>query len=315
MIEVQDLTKYYGKKLAVEAVSFSIAEGEVAGLLGPNGAGKSTIMRVLTGFLPLTSGSAAVAGFDLMQNPLEVKKVVGYLPEIPPLYVEMTVHEFLFFAARLKLVPRPRQAAAVSSVITRCGLAEMAGRRIDHLSKGYRQRVGIAQAIVHDPKVIILDEPTAGLDPQQVQEVRLLIQELAQTMTVLISSHILSEIEAVCDKAVVINRGRLKAVDTVEHLKMLHNQAKTVFHLTFRGAAGRVLTQLQSLTEVSELVEEVGQISDATHCRITCEPTENIGNAIANVVIKNGGNLLRLTPEQFSLERVFLELTKEGPDL
>lgn len=218
MIEAHGLSKRYGDLLAVDRVSFSVQPGEVVGFLGPNGAGKTTTMRMLTGFVPPTDGSATIAGHDIFEDPLAARRAVGYLPETPPLYPEMSVEDFVAYVARLKDVPRAGRRAAVDRALARCGLADVRRRVIGALSKGYRQRVGLAQAIVHDPAVLILDEPTVGLDPIQIREIRALIAELAaekqgeRARTVILSTHILPEVEAICRRVLVINRGR-KVVD------------------------------------------------------------------------------------------------------
>ncbi|MGI9590064.1 MAG: ABC transporter ATP-binding protein, partial [Myxococcota bacterium] len=218
MIEADGITKRYGDFLAVDGVSFSAEAGEVIGFLGPNGAGKTTTMRILTGFLPATDGTARIAGHDIFGDPLEARRAIGYLPESPPLYPEMDVSGYLLFVTRIKDVPRAQRKAAVESAVERCGLKEVHRRTIGSLSKGYRQRVGIAQAIVHDPKVLILDEPTVGLDPIQIREIRSLIAALADpgtsgARTIVLSTHILAEVEAICPRVILINRGR-KVVDS-----------------------------------------------------------------------------------------------------
>lgn len=218
MIEVQELTKRYGDRVAVNGISFTAEEGQILGFLGPNGAGKSTTMRMLTGFLPPSAGSATVAGYDIGGQADEVRRRIGYLPENPPLYPEMTVQSYLTFVARLKGVPRGRVRGACEEAIERMGLADVAGRLLAHLSKGFKQRVGLAQALVHDPEVLVLDEPTIGLDPRQIIEIRGLIRGLSGNRTVILSTHILPEVSQVCDKVVVINEGRVICEDSRENL-------------------------------------------------------------------------------------------------
>jgi ABC-2 type transport system ATP-binding protein len=218
MIEVHDLTKRYGDRVAVAGVSFSVERGHVLGFLGPNGAGKTTTMRMLTGFLPPTSGTARVAGFDVFTQSAEVRRRIGYLPENPPLYPDMTVRSYLTFVARLKGVPRAQVAAARDRAIERTGLGTVFPRLLSHLSKGYKQRVGLAQAIINDPEVLVLDEPTIGLDPRQIIEIRSLIKDLAGERTVILSTHILPEVSQVCDKVVIINDGRVACEDTLANL-------------------------------------------------------------------------------------------------
>ena len=315
MIEVQELTKRYGKKLAVDSVSFFVDAGEVVGLLGPNGAGKSTTMRILTGFLPPTSGVARIDGFDVMERPIEVKKRIGYLPESPPLYKEMRVREYLLFAAALKRVPADRRAAAVDRAVEQCGLDEMARRRIEQLSKGYRQRVGLAQAIVHSPPLIILDEPTSGLDPMQVLEVRALIRRLSQEVTVLVSSHILSEIEATCGKVIIINRGKLVAVASPAELRdRLRRAGEQIVLLEFGGPVDAVLERLRGL-EIVQTVEEIERGERGgrprSMCRVTCRGDRDAPNEVVRCLLEADGALIALREEQPSLEDAFIRLTRE----
>jgi len=218
MIEVQHLTKRYGDLTAVSDISFGVAAGQILGFLGPNGSGKTTTMRVITGFLPATSGTVKVAGFDIFDDSFEVRKRIGYLPEHPPLYDDMTVTAYLRFVARIKGMPGAEIADALDRALTRCGLTTVADRVTGHLSKGFRQRVGLAQAIIHNPAVLVLDEPTIGLDPQQIIEIRALIKELAGTHTVILSTHILPEVAQVCEKVVIINAGRVVMEDILANL-------------------------------------------------------------------------------------------------
>lgn len=233
MIEVQHLTKRYGDFTAVSDVSFSVASGQILGFLGPNGSGKTTTMRVITGFLPATSGTVKVAGFDVFDDSFEVRKRIGYLPENPPLYNDMTVAAYLRFVARIKGMPRADIADALDHVLTRCGLTTMTNRVTGHLSKGFRQRVGLAQAIIHNPSVLVLDEPTIGLDPQQIIEIRALIKELAGVHTVVLSTHILPEVVQVCEKVVIINAGRVVVEDVLANL----TQGQTLEEVFLRAIA------------------------------------------------------------------------------
>jgi ABC-2 type transport system ATP-binding protein len=218
MIEVRELTKRYGDRVVVKGITFSAQRGQILGFLGPNGAGKTTTMRMLTGYLPASSGSASVAGFDIFTQSAEVRRRIGYLPENPPLYPDMTVTSYLSFVAKLKAVPRGEVAAARDRVIERTGLTEVRSRLLSHLSKGFRQRVGLAQALIHNPEVLVLDEPTIGLDPRQIIEIRTLIKELAGNRTVILSTHILPEVSQVCDKVVIINEGRIACEDMLATL-------------------------------------------------------------------------------------------------
>jgi ABC-2 type transport system ATP-binding protein len=218
MIEVHDLTKRYGDREAVKGITFSADRGQVLGFLGPNGAGKTTTMRMLTGYLPPSSGTARIAGFDIFKESHEVRRRIGYLPENPPLYADMTVRAYLTFVARLKGVARGRVKTACDDVIERTGLGDVSGRLLAHLSKGYKQRAGLAQALIHDPEVLVLDEPTIGLDPRQIIEIRQLIKTLSGDRTVILSTHILPEVAQVCDKVVIINDGRIACEDTIANL-------------------------------------------------------------------------------------------------
>ncbi len=218
MIEVENLTKRYGDLTAVRDICFSASKGQVLGFLGPNGAGKTTTMRIITGFLPATSGTARVDGFDIFEEAHEVRKRIGYLPENPPLYNDMTVRSYLHFVARIKGLARAEIAAAANRTIERCGLGEVSDRVLGHLSKGFRQRVGLAQALIHDPSVLVLDEPTIGLDPRQIIDIRALVRDLSGERTVILSTHILPEVAQLCDKVVIINRGRIAVEETLSAL-------------------------------------------------------------------------------------------------
>lgn len=218
MIEVRELTKRYGDLVAVDHVSFTARKGEVVGFLGPNGAGKTTTMRIITGFLPATTGTVKVEDFDIFDDSFEVRKRIGYLPENPPLYADMTVTSYLQFVGRIKGIPRAALTEAVDRALQRCGLTGVTRRVLGHLSKGYRQRVGLAQAIIHEPRVLVLDEPTIGLDPRQILDIRALVRELAAERTVILSTHILQEVVQICQKVVIINEGRVVVEDQIEHL-------------------------------------------------------------------------------------------------
>src|SRR3954471_14535757 len=249
MIEVSQLTKDYGTVVAVREISFSVDKGEIVGFLGPNGAGKSTTLRVLAGFLGATSGHVRIAGHDIAAAPLAARRALGYMPESAPLYPELRVSEYLLFRARLKEVPRAKQSAAIGSAMDRAGVAHMAGTVIGHLSKGYRQRVALADALVGDPPLLILDEPTAGLDPNQIREVRALVKEMGSDRTVLLSTHILSEVEATCERALVIDRGRLVAEGTLAELRARQKSgALSVRVRDPRAAAEAVISGISGLT-------------------------------------------------------------------
>jgi len=237
MIEVRNLTKRYGDLVAVDRVSFTAKKGEIVGFLGPNGAGKTTTMRIITGFLPATTGTVTVEDFDIFDDAHEVRKRIGYLPENPPLYADMTVTSYLEFVGRIKDVPRAALPDAVDRAVQRCGLTEVRRRVLGHLSKGFRQRVGLAQALIHEPDVLILDEPTIGLDPRQIREIRSLIKELAGQRTVILSTHILQEVVQICQKVVIINEGRVVVEDTIENLTR-EMSLEEVFMRAIGGAPG-----------------------------------------------------------------------------
>src|SRR5205809_1422008 len=253
MIEVQHLTKRYGPFTAVDDVSFKVERGEILGFLGPNGAGKTTTMRVLTGYMPPTDGKAMVAGYDVSQQPIEAKRRTGYLPETPPLYPEMTVSEYLTFCARIKGVPRADRKTRVATAMERTWVADMADRHCGKLSKGYKQRVGLAQALIHEPEVLVLDEPTAGLDPKQIIETRQLIRALAGNHTIVLSTHILPEVAQTCQKVVIINKGRVVAVDTPDNLTARLKGAATMYVQVDAPAAdaGAALAAVRGVTRVT----------------------------------------------------------------
>src|SRR5947208_1178849 len=254
MISVKDLTKKYARSTAVDDISFEVQKGQVVGFLGPNGAGKTTTMRILTCFMPPTAGKANVAGFDVMEQPMEVKKRIGYLPETPPLYPDMEVHEYLTFVAKLKGLPSGDIPRRVGEVMERCSVADVRTRLIHKLSKGYRQRVGLAQAIIHNPDVLILDEPTAGLDPKQIIETRSLIENLAGEHTIILSTHILPEVSQTCERVVIINKGHVVAVDTPDNLtKRLRGSETMYVQVDARGAD--VSEALSRITGVTRVVE------------------------------------------------------------
>jgi ABC-2 type transport system ATP-binding protein len=239
MLEVSDITKVYGTRTVVDRVSFTVPKGEILGFLGPNGAGKTTTMRIITGYMPPTSGTAKVAGFDVQEQPLEVKRRLGYLPEHPPLYPEMLVRPYLEFTGRIRGVPRRQLKGRVDAALERCGLQEVAGRLIGVLSKGYQQRVGLAQAILHEPDLLILDEPTVGLDPKQIRDIRHLITTFAGDHTVILSTHHLAEVQMMCHRAIIINEGRIAAEDTLQALAA-------------RGGGGRVMVRFARPAEGAE---------------------------------------------------------------
>ncbi|HTR46146.1 MAG TPA: ABC transporter ATP-binding protein [Verrucomicrobiae bacterium] len=312
MIEVENLTKAYGPVTAVDHVSFSVNEGEILGFLGPNGAGKTTTMRILTGFMPATSGTARIAGFDVMTQSLAVRRHIGYLPEAPPVYPDMTVDSYLDFVLRIKNVPADKRSARVADAVEKTGLGDKRKQLIKRLSRGYKQRVGLAQALVHDPLVIILDEPTVGLDPKQIIEVRHLIKNLAGTHTIILSTHILPEVSMTCDRVVIINKGKIAAVDTPQNLTTQLKGGQKV-HVETDAPE-------QPLRELLAQVPGAGSI-DVTparpggHATATVEigGGKDVRNLIAAKIVEKGWPLYELRGVSLSLEDIFLQLTTEEP--
>src|ERR1700722_1870530 len=264
MIKVEGLTKRYARNVAVDHISFQVEKGQIVGFLGPNGAGKTTTMRMLTCFMPPTDGTAEVAGFDVLENPMEVKKRIGYLPESPPVYPDMEVLEYLDFVARIKGLPKAGAAKRIDEVMQKCAITEVRKKEIGKLSKGYRQRVGLAQAILHNPDVLILDEPTSGLDPQQILETRDLIKGLSGDHTIILSTHILPEVEATCERVIIIAKGKLVATDTVEHLtSRLHGAHMVAVEVAPSGSSAPDPHAFLAL--VQQKLEQVTGVSRVLH--------------------------------------------------
>jgi ABC-2 type transport system ATP-binding protein len=318
VIEVEGLTKDYGTVLAVRDVTFSVGRGEVVGFLGPNGAGKSTTLRILAGFLGATSGKVRINGLDIAEDSLAARAALGYMPEAAPLYPELRVREYLDFRARLKRVPRAKRRASVERAIERASLVDMAETTIGHLSKGYRQRVGLADALVADPPLLILDEPTAGLDPNQVREVRALIQELASDHTVLLSTHILSEVEATCQRALVIDKGRLVAQGTLAELAKGRRSATLLLVVKDSvGISAGILGEQAFVAGVAP-VDSVALGDGFSRHRITLrEGTSALeaGPQLVRALVTAGVDVASIAPEVATLEQVFAELTHDDTDL
>jgi ABC-2 type transport system ATP-binding protein len=309
VIEVQHLTKRYGRFTAVEDLSFRVERGEILGFLGPNGAGKTTTMRILTGYMPATEGKASVAGFDVFDQPIEAKRRTGYLPETPPLYPDMSVAEYLDFVARIKGVAPGERRDRIRRTMERTRIADMANRLCANLSKGYRQRVGLAQALIHNPDVLILDEPTAGLDPKQIIETRELIKELAGTHTIVLSTHILPEVSQTCQRVVIINRGKVVAVDTPDNLTRRLRGSETLYVQIDAGNddARGILRHVDGVTRVSESDRRENIVG----FEVESEHGHDIRRDLARAVIANNWGLLELRPMRMSLEEIFLSLTTE----
>ena len=310
MIEVKKITKRYGSQKAVEDVSFCVNEGEILGFLGPNGAGKSTVMNIITGYISSTSGKVLVDGKDIVEAPAYAKKQMGYLPEIPPLYEDMTVKEYLYFIYDLKKCKLPK-ISHMKDICSLVGIDDVYSKVIKNLSKGYKQRVGFAQALVGDPKILILDEPTVGLDPRQIAEIRSLIRKLGKRHTVILSSHILPEIQAVCDRIVVINHGKIVANDTEENILTAFEGEKKLF-LTVEGA-GRdairsALERLPGVKSVSFSRERKGSLD----VEITAQKDSDIRKGVFDTAAKNGWTILEMRSSKLTLEEIFIRLTENG---
>ena len=309
MIEVQHLTKRYGPVTAVDDVSFKAERGEILGFLGPNGAGKTKTMRVLTGYMPATDGKAIVAGYDVLEQPVEAKRRTGYLPETPPLYPDMTVFDYLTFCARIKGVPRSERATRLRNVMERTQIADVAKRHCAKLSKGYRQRVGLAQALLHNPEVLILDEPTAGLDPKQIIETRRLIKGLGGDHTIILSTHILPEVSQTCNRIVIINKGRVVAVDTPDNLTARLRGSETLYvQVDAMGAdAEGMLSSIPGVTRVSTSDRRDSIVG----FEVDSESGRDVRRELAVAIVNRGWGLLELRPMRMGLEEIFLKVITE----
>jgi ABC-2 type transport system ATP-binding protein len=312
MIKVSELTKRYARTTAVDQISFEVAKGQIVGFLGPNGAGKTTTMRILTCFLPPTAGTATVAGFDVLEQPLEVKKRIGYLPETPPIYPEMETSEYLKFVGKLKGISRADLQKRVDYVCDRCAIADVKTKLLGKLSKGYRQRVGLAQSIIHNPDVLILDEPTAGLDPKQINETRDLIKDLAGEHTIILSTHILPEVEQTCQQVIIINKGKLVATDSVRNLQARARGAESVL-LEIAGRNGNLEAPIvqHKLEQVPGVTRVVSRDQADSRFRFEVESAKGrfVRGDLARAVVESGWDLYELRPAAMSLEEVFLQLT------
>lgn len=311
MIHLEHVSKWYAGRAAVEDLSFSVEEGEVVGFLGPNGAGKTTTMRIITGYMPPSEGRVEVAGFDPVEDPVAAKSRIGYLPESPPLYPEMSVLTYLTFVSDLKRVPRSQRTKQVEQAMERTGLTGVRHRLIGHLSKGYRQRVGIAQALLGEPPVLILDEPTVGLDPRQIIEIRELIRELAGSHTVLLSSHILPEVQALCQRVIIINRGRLVAEDRTENLSA--SKAGGRLELVVQAPAPAVAQRLEQVHEVAGVRILEPETGGQVRLQVDERPGMDARPAIFFALAEAQWPILELTRPRFSLEEVFMELVTQEP--
>lgn len=311
MIEVDRLEKSYGFARALKGISFRVAKGEVIGFLGPNGAGKSTTMKILTGYMLPSGGRASVAGHDVVADSLAVRRCIGYLPESTPLYGEMRVDDYLQFCSDIRGIPRGKQRAAIARAVELCGLQRVTGKNIVELSKGYKQRVGLAQAIVHEPPVLILDEPTSGLDPNQIVEVRKLIERLGQEHTVVLSTHYLQEVEKSCTRVIIVNQGEIVADGTRDEL--VARQSGGALHLRVRGPEEKVQAQMRELLPAGTAITVVHRSADFVDYTVDVAGlTVPIDETLARLVVKNGWDLLELQRERASLEDVFRQLTMKA---
>jgi len=307
MVKVQNLTKRYGDIVAIDGVSFEVKKGQILGFLGPNGAGKTTTMRIISGYMPAGSGTVEVAGYDVFKHSIEVRKRIGYLPEHPPLYLDMSVTAYLNFVAKLKRVPRKDRQEAIKTAIERCGLKDVEHRIIGNLSKGFRQRVGLAQAIIHNPEVLILDEPTIGLDPLQIREIRELIRSLAGAHTVVLSTHILAEATMICDHVVIINRGKVAADDSLENLARSTGGNRRIL-IKLAEPNDKVIPKLSATPGVAKVEKGNDRFTFyLTTAENAVDPAQNISLSI----LQGGWGLIELSHETPSLEEIFVRLTSE----
>ncbi len=309
MVEIKNLTKFYGKNPAVRGINFEIRDNEILGFLGPNGAGKSTTMNIIAGYLPSTGGTVTVNGFDITEQAAEAKKCIGYLPEIPPVYPDMRVEEYLHFVAGIKGVKRSERKAQVEAAMERLHITDMRRRLIRNLSKGYKQRVGFAQALLGNPKILILDEPTVGLDPSQVIEVRNLILDLKKDHSIIFSSHILAEVSAVCERVVIINKGKIMAIDTIENLEK-SMVANTILNIKVEGDKDKIVRLLKDIRGVVS-ISDVTLVSDNIYTYKVEITKEEIRKEILSAFLNNDCNVLEISMAKLSLEQVFLKITKQ----
>lgn len=313
MIEVNNLVKRYGNHTAVDHLSFQVEKGKIYGFLGPNGAGKSTTMNIITGYIASTEGKVVIDGHDILEEPEEAKKCIGYLPEQPPLYYDMTVLEYLKFAADLKKIPKDKKMAMIEEIMEMVKITDMKNRLIKNLSKGYRQRVGLAQAILGYPEVIILDEPTVGLDPKQIIEIRSLIKGLKKKHTVILSSHILSEVSAICDYVMIISHGKLVASDTPENLSRLAEGSNNL-NMLIKGAKGDILKALEGIEGVKEVGLDYNEDQGVWKVKVSTEDQVDIREKVFYKMAEINCPILEMQSKKVSLEEIFLELTEGEKD-
>ena len=311
MIEIKNLTKFYANNAAVKNISFTVKDHEILGFLGPNGAGKSTTMNIITGYLPSTSGTVLISGMDITENPSAVKKKIGYLPEIPPVYLDMKVKEYLKFAAGIKGVKGSERKAQIEDVMEKLKIKDMENRLIRNLSKGYKQRVGFAQALLGNPEYLVLDEPTVGLDPSQVIEVRNLIKSLSKNHTIILSSHILQEIQAVCERVVIISHGEIRAIDSIKNLEESMDASITV-NIKAEGDKDEICKCINSVGGVGEITDITYEATNIYVYKVSIE-SDDVRKNILTELIKNDFAILEVTSDKPSLEEVFVKLTAHAP--
>ncbi|MEG6567152.1 ATP-binding cassette domain-containing protein [Thermoanaerobacterium saccharolyticum] len=310
MIEVNNVTKVYGSRKAVDNISFSVDSGEIVGFLGPNGAGKSSTMKMITGFMPPTSGTIKIAGYDIIEDSIKAKKHIGYLPEVPPLYLDMTVEAYLAFVCELKEVPNDKKKATVDKVIGEVGLADVRKRIIKNLSKGYKQRVGLAQAIVGDPDVLVLDEPTVGLDPKQIKEIRDIIKELGKKHTIILSTHILPEVSMICDRVIIINKGKIVAIDSTENLTDTIGKSKRYF-LKVIGSVEKISTTLIGINGIKNFKSKANSKENCIDVDVETDVDHDLRKEIFFSFANQSLPIIEFRPVNYSLEEVFLQLTTD----
>jgi ABC-2 type transport system ATP-binding protein len=314
MIEIQNLTKKYGQIVAVNNISFNVNKGEIVGFLGPNGAGKSTTMNIITGYLPSTAGTVKVDGYDIMTHPAEVKKRIGYLPEAPPLYRDMTVTEYLKFVSNLNNVPKRKQKGQMADIMELVGLTDHRKRLIDNLSKGYRQRVGLAQALIGNPEVLILDEPTVGLDPKQIIEIRRVIKALSQERTIILSSHILPEVSAICERVVIINKGVIAAEDTPDRLSQGLDKALKL-SLTIAGPKDKVIEAVKKIDGIKYMEASGKSGENAYKYILEGLSDDDIREKLFYAMAENGWPVLEMKPSVMTLEDIFISVVTKGQEV
>ncbi len=311
MIEISSLTKYYGDLCALDHISLTIERGKILGLLGPNGAGKTTALRIITGYLSPTSGTVTAKGFSIEKDALKIKKMIGYLPEEAPLYREMLVYDYLNYVADIRSLDASRKDARIRELVDICGLGEIMHRSIHELSKGYKQRVGLAHAMMNDPEILVLDEPTSGLDPNQIVEIRGIIKQIGMEKTVILSTHILSEVEATCDRVVIINQGRIVADGSTDELKKSSAPEYTL-NISLKGAESEEVKNFLSPVEGVSGVEQIGKDNGVLTIKLLCNTQRDIRDEIYRKIKQKDWILLEFRQESKSLEKIFRELTKEN---